>query len=250
MSVIVITGASSGLGEALALRLSVPHATLHLVARRRERLVDLGERVRERGAIPRLHVADVRSPAALAEVAGAVLAEGGAPDLVIANAGTRGEGDGNGREAMEEILSTNVLGVLHSVLPFVPAMRQARKGRIVVMGSLAGYRGLPGAGAYCASKSALMAWTDSLRLLLEPDGVGLSLVNPGYVTTEMTRRNSYPMPFVISAEEAAERIVRGIEKRSPRIEFPLPMVLVVRLLSLLPRRTGDWLIRKISKKSP
>ena len=184
------------------------------------------------------------------KVAGSVLAEGGAPDLVIANAGTRGEGDGNGREAMEEILSTNVLGVLHSVLPFVPAMRQARKGRIVVMGSLAGYRGLPGAGAYCASKSALMAWTDSLRILLEPDGVGLSLVNPGYVTTEMTRRNSYPMPFVISAEEAAERIVRGIEKRSSRIEFPLPMVLVVRLLSLLPRRTGDWLIRKISKKSP
>lgn len=243
MPIIVITGASSGIGEALALRLAAPGTTLHLVARRRERLEALEERLRPKGATTRLHVADVRDPGALEKVAQTVLDEGPPPDLLIANAGIRGEGDGNGREAMEEILLTNVLGVLNTVLPFLPAMRAARKGQIAVVGSLAGYRGLPEAGAYCASKAALMAWTDSIRLSLAPDGIALSLVNPGFVTTEMTRRNPYPMPFVISADEAAARILRGIERKAPRIEFPGPMVMMVRLLSILPPSLSDRLLR-------
>ena len=248
MAVIVITGASSGLGEALALRLSQPAATMHLVARRGERLEALSPRIREGGATPRLHMADVRNREAMQEVADRVLKEGGPPDLLIANAGIRGEGDGDSAMALEEILATNVLGVAHSLAPFLPSMRQARRGQIVVVGSLAGYRGLPGAGAYCASKAALMAWTDSLRLSLEPDGLTVSLVNPGFIVTEMTRKNPYPMPFVMSADEAAERIVRGVERRSPRIEFPLPMVAMVRLLALLPPRMGDWLLRQSSKE--
>ena len=247
MPIIVITGASSGIGEALALRLAAPGTTLHLVARRRERLEALGERLRAKGAPPRLHAADVRDPDALEKVAQTVLDEGPPPDLLIANAGIRGEGDGNGREAMEEIFGTNVLGVLNTVLPFLPAMRAARKGQIAVVGSLAGYRGLPGGGAYCASKAALMAWTDSLRLSLAPDGIALSLVNPGFVTTEMTRRNPYPMPFVMSADEAAARILRGIERKAPRIEFPGPMVMMVRLLAILPPSLSDrllWLAKR------
>ncbi len=178
-----------------------------------------------------------------------MLDEGLPPDLLIANAGIRGEGDGNGREAMEEILLTNVLGVLNTVLPFLPAMRAARKGQIAVVGSLAGYRGLPGAGAYCASKAALMAWTDSLRFSLAPDGIALSLVNPGFVTTEMTRRNPYPMPFVISADEAAARILRGLERKAPRIEFPGPMVMLVRLLAILPPSLSDRLLRMANREA-
>ena len=248
MAVTVITGASSGLGEALALRLSRPGTTLHLVARRGDRLEALAPRIRERGAIPRLHMADVRSREAMEEIANRLLSEGDPPDLLIANAGIRGEVDGNSATALEEILTTNVLGVAHSLIPFLPAMRQARRGQIVVIGSLAGYRGLPGAGAYCASKAALSAWTDSIRLSLEPDGLSVSLVNPGFIVTEMTRKNPYPMPFVMSAEEAAERIVRGVERRSSRIEFPRPMVAMVRLLALLPPRMGDWLLRRSSRK--
>ncbi len=248
MPIIVITGASSGIGEALALRLAAPGTTLHLVARRRERLEALGERLRAKGASPGLHAADVRDPGAMERVAKAVLEAGPPPDLLVANAGIRGEGDGNGREAMEEILSTNVLGVLNAVLPFLPAMRAARKGQVAVVGSLAGYRGLPGGGAYCASKAALMAWTDSLRLSLAPDGIALSLVNPGFVTTEMTRRNPYPMPFVMSAEKAADKILRGIEKKAPRVEFPGPMVMMVRLLSILPPSLSDRLLQLASRE--
>ncbi|MGC8529733.1 MAG: SDR family NAD(P)-dependent oxidoreductase [Leptospirillia bacterium] len=247
MRVIVITGASSGLGEALALRLARPGTLLHLVARRHERLEALGDALRQRGATPRLYGADVRSSEAMETVAQAVLKEGPPPDLVIANAGIRGEGDGNSLKTMEEIWATNVLGVLHTVLPFLPAMRQARKGQVVVVGSLAGYRGLPEGGAYCASKAALMAWTDSLRLSLSPDGIAVSLVNPGFVTTEMTRRNPYPMPFVMSAEEAAARIERGIEKKTPRIEFPAPMVAMVRLLSILPPSLSDTILRRATR---
>ena len=94
-----------------------------------------------------------------------------------------------------------------------------------------------------------MAWTDSLRLSLAPDGIALSLVNPGFVTTEMTRRNPYPMPFVMSAEKAADKILRGIEKKAPRIEFPGPMVMMVRLLAILPPSLSDRLLQLASRKT-
>ena len=247
VSVFVITGASSGLGEALALNLASPENTLHLVARRQERLESLAQRLSERGGIVRVYVLDVRDAETMENFALAILEKDGPPDFLVANAGIRGEGDGNGREAMEEILNTNVLGVLNTVHPFLPAMRRARKGQIAVVGSLAGYRGLLGGGGYCASKAALMAWTDSLRMELSCDGMTVSLVNPGYVTTEMTRGNSRPMPFVLSADEAARRILRGLEKRSPRIEFPLSIVLIVRILAILPCTLGDRLIKALSR---
>ncbi|MGC8500133.1 MAG: SDR family NAD(P)-dependent oxidoreductase [Leptospirillia bacterium] len=243
ISVIVITGASSGVGEALSICLSSPGTTLHLVARRQDRLLALAERISSRGATPRLHGIDVRDRPAMDALAQNLLREGAPPNLIVANAGIRGEEDGNSREAMEEIFRTNVMGVLNTVTPFLPAMRRKGRGQIAIVGSLAGYRGLPDAGAYCASKAALSAWTDSLRLSVCPDGIGVSLVNPGYVATEMTRKNPYPMPFVLSADEAARRILRGLEKKAPRIEFPLPMVLLVRILALLPPRMGDALLR-------
>lgn len=231
------------MGEALSIRLASPGTTLHLVARRRDRLETLAEKILSRGATPRLHEVDVRDRPAMDELARTLLKEGPPPTLIVANAGIRGEGDGNSREAMEEIFSTNVLGVMNTVAPFLSAMRREGRGQVAILGSLAGYRGLPEAGAYCASKAALSAWTDSLRLLLEPDGIGVSLVNPGFVATEMTRKNPYAMPFVLSADDAARRIVRGLQKKAPRIEFPLPMVLLVRILALLPPRMGDRLIR-------
>jgi short-subunit dehydrogenase len=246
MSGILVTGASSGLGWALAQLYAEPGATLHLVARRSDRLRTLAPLLVERGARPVLHEADVRDRARMEELAQEIMASGGPPALIVANAGIRGEEEGNDHKTMETVFSTNVMGVLNTILPFLPALKKEGRGRIAVVGSLAGYRGLPKAGAYCASKSALSAWTDAIRYEAEPFGVTVSLINPGYVVTEMTRRNPYPMPFILTAPEAARRIRAGLDRGRARIEFPLPLVLLVRTLALLPPRLGDRLLRLAS----
>ena len=248
MSTILVTGASSGLGWALARLYAEPGVTLHLVARRSDRLKTLAPILVERGANPVLHEADVRDRSRMEALSREVLESSGPPDLILANAGVRGEEEGNDLRAMEAVLATNVLGVLNTVLPFLPSLKKEGRGRIAVVGSLAGYRGLPKAGAYCASKAALSAWTDAIRYEAEPFGVTVSLVNPGYVATEMTRRNSYPMPFLLKAPDAALRIRSGIDRGRARIEFPLPLVLLVRTLALLPPRLGDRLLRLLSAK--
>jgi short-subunit dehydrogenase len=246
MPAILITGASSGLGEALARAYAGPGTTLYLLARRAERLVKLSDDLRKKGATPVGYEADVRDRNRMQEIARDILGKNGLPDLIVANAGIRGPERGNGSLAMEAILETNVLGVLYTVEPFLPDLRKARKGQIAVVGSLAGYRGLPEAGAYCASKAALAAWTGSLRYEMEGSGVSVSLINPGFVQTEMTRHNPYPMPFLLSAPEAARKIRKGLERKKALIEPPFPLAILVRLLALLPPRAGDRLFGLIS----
>ena len=248
MSCVLVTGASSGLGWALAHLYAEQGVTLHLVARRSDRLRRLAPLLLERGARPVLHEADVRDRARMEALAREVLDSSGPPALILANAGVRGEEEGNDLRTMETVFSTNVMGVLNTILPFLPVLKREGRGRIAVVGSLAGYRGLPKAGAYCASKAALSAWTDAIRYEAEPFGVTVSLINPGYIVTEMTRRNPYPMPFILTAPEAARRIRTGIEKGRARIEFPLPLALLVRTLALLPPRLGDRLLRLSSGK--
>lgn len=241
MPAILITGASSGLGEALARLYAEPGTTLYLLARRAERLVKISDDLLEQGALPVRYEADVRDRSRMQEVASDILEKNGLPDLIVANAGIRGPESGNGSLAMESILETNVLGVLYTVEPFLPEFRKARKGQIAIVGSLAGYRGLPAAGAYCASKAALAAWTGSLRYEMERSGVSVSLINPGFVQTEMTRNNPYPMPFLLSSKDAARKIRRGLERKKALIEPPFPLAVLVRLLALLPPRAGDRL---------
>ncbi len=243
MSVLLITGASSGLGWALANIYAEPGVTLHLVARRSDRLRSLAPLLADRGARPVLHETDVRDQTQMEELATGILESSGIPSLIIANAGVRGEEEGNDSKTMKLVFDTNVLGVLNTVLPFLPSMKTQGGGQIAVVGSLAGYRGLPKAGAYCASKAALAAWTDALRYEAETSGVTVTLINPGFVVTEMTRKNPYPMPFLLTAPEAARKIRAGLGKGRARIEFPLPLVLLVRILALLPPRLGDRLLR-------
>lgn len=249
MRVILITGASSGLGRALALEYAGPGTTLILIARRIERIIEVSGSVEKKGGVPFLYEADVRNREQMERISGEILSGIGIPDLIVANAGIRGGKHGNDRENMEALFDTNVIGVMNTVLPFLSSLRKARKGGIAVIGSLAGYRGLPDAGAYCASKAALHAWTDSLRFEMEPFNVPVSLINPGFVRTEMTRSNPYPMPFILTAEEAAHRIRRGLERKKALIEFPFPLVLAVRLLALIPPRSSDRLLRFFSSKS-
>ena len=234
-----ITGASSGLGKALTLAYAAPGVRMGLVARRGPLLNDVGSQAEKAGARVALYEGDVTDQSKMDGIARDFLEHFSAPDLIFANAG---QGGGSGHAIERSLMDVNYFGVQNTILPFLPALQEKGKGQIAVISSLAAYRGLPGSGGYCASKAALNAYSDSLRQILFPFGITVTIVNPGYIRTEMTQYNP-PMPFCWSAEKAATTIRRRLRHRPARIEFPFPMVLSVRLLALLPPRWGDNLIR-------
>ena len=234
-----ITGASSGLGEALALAYAAPGIRMGLVARRGPLLKNVGGQAEKAGAQVTLYEGDVTDKLKMEGIARDFLDHFSAPDLIFANAG---QGSGSGYSIERSLMDVNYFGVQNTILPFLPALQEKGRGHIAVISSLASYRGLPGSGAYCASKAALNAWSDSLRLCLFPFGITVTIVNPGYIRTEMTQSNP-PMPFCWSAGKAAATIRQRLRHRPARIEFPFPMVVSVRLLALLPPRWGDYLIR-------
>ncbi|HJS75885.1 MAG TPA: SDR family NAD(P)-dependent oxidoreductase, partial [Burkholderiales bacterium] len=196
---VVITGASSGIGEALARHYAREGATLGLISRRKVDTEGLPGEVIS-------YAVDVADEAALAAAAHAFIRRFGPPDLVIANAGI-----GTGTEGAEirhvaklrKILETNVVGLAATLAAFAPAMRAAGGGTLAGIASVAGFRGLAGNGAYCASKSAAITWMESLRAELHGSGVSVVCVCPGYIDTPMTRVNRFRMPFLLSADEAA-----------------------------------------------
>ena len=171
-------------------------------------------------------------------------------DLVIANAGISG-GTGGGTEPAEQvrrIMAINVDGALNTVLPAIPRMVARRHGQIALVSSLAGYRGMPGAPAYCASKAALKVFGEGLRGELAADGVGVSVVCPGYIDTPMTKRNRFPMPLLMDADRAARIIKRGLARNKARIAFPWPMAALVWLLQALPPGLIDRALTRLPKK--
>lgn len=245
---VFLTGASSGLGEALARHYARAGATLGLVARRTDRLEALQRQV---PGTHSLYPCDVTDARALRAAAGAFIATHGAPDLVIGNAGishgnlTDVEGD---VEVFREILDVNVLGLVNTFAPFMAAMRARRAGRLVGIASVAGYRGLPGATAYSASKAAAIRYLEGLRVELRGSGVGVTTICPGYVATEMTARNRYPMPFLLQADDAAARFARAIAAGRSHAVIPWQMAIVARLLLLLPPAVYDRLAVKAGRK--
>ena len=227
---VVITGASSGIGEALARHYAAPDATLGLIARRPIATTGLsGTAV--------AYQADVTDIQAMKRVAEDFLGRFGAPELVIANAGI---GYGTLAEALEDmeklrrILEVNVCGMAATLAAFAPAMRKAGKGTLVGIASVAGFRGLAGNGAYSASKSAAITWLESLRVELRASGVSVVCVCPGYIDTPLTRVNRFRMPFLLSADEAAAKIARVIAARRRLVVIPWQMAAVSVLLRLLP----------------
>lgn len=246
---VVITGGSSGIGEALALLYAAPGVALALTGRDAVRLEEVAARCRAKGAAvttARLDSSDRAGMAAwLAEV------DARAPvDLLVANAGISA-GTGGGMETEEQarrIFAVNLDGVLNTVHPLLPAMRARRRGQIALMSSLAAFRGFPGAPAYCASKAAVRVYGESLRGDLAAEGVGVSVVCPGFVKSRMTAVNRFPMPFLMETEAAARVIRRGLERNKARIAFPLPMAASVWLLSLLPPGWTDGLLVQAPRK--
>jgi short-subunit dehydrogenase len=232
---IVLTGASSGIGAALARDYAVAGVRLALVGRDGRRLSDVADACRRRGAEVEAATIDVTERPRLEEWL--LAQESVRPvDLVIANAGValeqgRDLGDG---EILRRTLVINLDGTLNTILPLLPAMRARRAGQLAVVSSLAGFFGLPRAPGYGASKAAVRVLAESLRIQLKRDGIGVSAICPGFVDSAITRANDFPMPFLMSATRASTIIRHGLARDRARIAFPLPMKAAVWLATALP----------------
>lgn len=235
---VMITGATGGLGRALAEACAAPGVTLHLSGRDAARLDQVAAACVARGAAVSPAVLDVTDRAAMADwVAGA-----GRLDLVIANAGVSGGTGGQTEPAdqVQRIFATNLGGVLNTALPAMEVMAgQAPgeggvRGRIAVIASIAAFVAAPGAPAYCASKSAVQRWAEALDASEKSRGIRLHAVCPGYIRTAMTARNPFPMPLLMTPEQAAARTLAGIAAGRVRVAYPLPLYLMARLVGGLP----------------
>lgn len=245
---VVITGASSGIGLALARHYAGFGAILGLIARRKDRLRRLADGL----SCPcEIYAADVRDARAMREAAAQFVERHGPPDIVIANAGvSRGNLTDHPEdlEVFETILDTNVIGMARTFHPYLASMRQACRGTLVGIASVAGYRGLPGASAYSASKAAAISYLESLRVELRGSGISVITICPGYVDTPMTAKNPYPMPFIMSAETAAGKIARVIARNRPFAVIPWQMAVMARILKILPNVVYDRLLAKAPHK--
>jgi short-subunit dehydrogenase len=246
-----ITGASSGIGQALAKAYAARGWRLALVARREEVIDDWA---RAQGLGPercRAWRADVAEPASIIAAAERCIAAQGLPDVVIANAGISVGMDTAEREDLEvmrDTLNLNVLGAAATFHPFLAAMRERRSGTLVGIASMAALRGLPGHGAYCASKSALVAYCESLRVESRESGVRVVTILPGYVATPLTARNPYSMPFLIDADTFAARALKAIDAGASRRIVPWQMALVAPVLRGLPNVLYDRLFKGKKRK--
>ncbi len=243
---IIITGASSGIGAALARRYATPGTVLGLIARRRDQLEQLA------GTLPapcEIYSVDVRDAAGLSEAARHFTERHGAPDVVIANAGvsvgtlTQHAEDS---KVFEDILRVNVIGMVNTFQPFLTGMRQRGTGTLAGIASVAGYRGLPGAGAYSASKAAVISYLEALRVELRASGIRVVTISPGFIDTPMTEKNPYPMPFRMDADNAAGKIAALIARGSSYAVIPWQMAVVARVLRVMP----DWLYDRLVADVP
>lgn len=243
---VFITGASSGIGAALAAYYAREGAVLGLCARRLAPTQSLLSSLRSEGACYRVDVTDAAS---LRDAAADFTRRFGTPDIVIANAGV---GAGTLTEnpedlpAFRKIIETNVFGIVATFQPFVAAMRSRATGTLVGIASVAGFRGLPGGGAYSSSKSAAITYLESLRVELHGSGVSVVTICPGYIRTPMTAGNRYRMPFLIDADNAARRMARVIAAKRRFAVVPWQMALVAIVLRRLPR----WLYDRLAAGAP
>ena len=233
---ILITGASSGIGEALALHYAAPGVTLTLSGRDRQRLMAVDHACVAKGAAVHISVIDVTDAQAMREwIVGAD--ERQPLDLVIANAGiSGGVGGGQGSWVFEsrQIFDVNVTGVINTVEPALPRMMKRKSGQIAIMASLASFSPLPQAPAYSASKAAVRFYGEGLRGALAKNGVGINIICPGFIESRMTAVNPYPMPFLMPADKAAAIMAKGIARNRGRIAFPWLMYVLTGFLGVLP----------------
>lgn len=246
---ILITGASSGIGEALALDYAAPGIRLSLTGRDAVRLEAVATACRGKGAVVAASIVSVTDREGMA--AWITAQDGDQPvDILIANAGISA-GTGGGVETAEQaraIFATNLDGVLNSIHPLIPRMVERGRGQLALISSLASFRGMAGAAAYCGSKAAVRVYGEALRGDLAPRGVGVSVVCPGFVVSRITAVNRFPMPFLMGADRAARIIRAGLERNRGRIAFPWPTYAVSWLLGVLPPGLVDVILARAPRK--
>jgi len=243
---IIITGASSGLGGALAQLYAAPGRTLGLIGRNEERLSGVAALCRQAGAEVLAATLDVGDADALGAWLSGFTRTAPA-DLVIANAGTSaGPAAGTMTEGLalaSRQVKTNLLGVINTIEPLLPALIERGAGQFAVIASVAGYRGLPYSPAYSASKAGARIYGEAIRALLAPAGIAVTVVCPGFFASPMTNRFKGKTPFLLSLDRTAAIVKQGIDRRQRRVGFPLPLVLALRFADLLPAGIGDAILR-------
>ncbi len=249
---ILITGASSGIGFALAELYAGHDIKLFLMGRSQDRLQEISNICTKKGASVEFASIDVTAKSDMSKqiIAWDKLDK---IDLVIANAGISQKGE-EGQEQVEQVLNININGVVNTIYPLIARMKERRSGSIGIMSSLAGFRGMPSAASYSASKNAVRALGDALRPELKRYNIDVSVICPGFIKTPLTDVNPFPMPFLIEAEESAQIIKYGLSKNKKRIIFPWQMRILTWLMVFLPVSITDYLLdwssqrKKLNKK--
>jgi short-subunit dehydrogenase len=246
--VVMITGASSGIGRGVALELSSRGAHLGLLARRADLLDEIVSDAKARNVKAIAVAADVRDAQAVRVAAERFRQELGPIDVLIANAGigTTHHALRLSPEHAAEVIGINVIGAMNSVAAVVSEMVERGQGRLVAISSLAAYRGLPKSAAYCASKAALSAYFESVRIDLRNTGVGVTTIHPGFIKTAITEGRSAKLPFLMELDDGVKKIVSAIEKEKKTYAFPWQLATFVRAGLLMPPGMYDWLAERNS----
>lgn len=253
LSNIIITGASSGVGRALALHYSRPNVNLCLIARGiTADLADVGELCKLRGASIFLFEGDVSNEQRMADIANSFIKSVGSVSLVIANAGIREVEDDANQDASipRRVMNVNFFGVLNTIRPFLPLFKIQNKGQIAVISSIAAYRGMPNSGIYSASKAALNVWLESLRLRLSKSNVVVTVISLSFVNTPMTAKLPFWMPGLMEPEAAARKIGKAILKKSRTTIIPWQSWIIWGCLVIMPNILFDKFILLAKKFGP
>lgn len=245
--VAVITGASSGIGWALAKLLAAEHAKVGLIARRRDKLDELANEIRQAGGVAAVAAADVADRTQMREAVHALSGELGPVDIMVANAGVAPWTylEPFNIADVENIFRVNLMGVVYAVEAVLPEMLRRRSGHLAAVSSLASIRGLPGDAAYCASKAAVNTFMEGLRLDLRRHGISATTICPGFVRTPMTAAHPFHMPWLMEPEDAARRIARALERRRKFVTFPWQLAWLLKLSRWLP----DWFVARYMGQS-
>ncbi|MEQ1763408.1 MAG: SDR family NAD(P)-dependent oxidoreductase [Pyrinomonadaceae bacterium] len=246
--VVFLTGASSGIGEGLAVAFASRGAVLGLVARRREMLEDLAVRCEKVGGTARVFVADVTDVPAVADAANAFRDEFDKIDILIANAGIGGNDEKTRSydpESVKKVLNINLLGAVNAIHAVVPDMIERGSGQLVAISSLAGFRGLPKSAAYSASKAGMTAFFESVRLDVADRGIGVTIIQPGFIRTPLTSARANKMPFLMELDDAIPHFINAIEKRKRFAAFPWQLATIVRAGKFMPA----WLYDRIAGRA-